>query len=99
MSGRVQSAQLDLRLAVQFEYVLIFNKTIDANLTLQRTARLPMRRYGSCSAVFHSEMIIEGIDSTDVIGMRVRQNDLAHSSSCGNDVIRTRSKTLLLMRL
>ena len=84
MSGRVQSPQFDLRIAVQFKPFPIFNKTIDADLTFQRTARLPMRRYGNCSAVFRSEMIVERMNSTDVIGMHVREDDLAHNSSFGN---------------
>ena len=58
MSGRVQSAQLDLRIAVQFEHIPVFNKTIDANLTFQATDCLPMRRYRNSSAVFRSQLII-----------------------------------------
>src|SRR5438093_1122105 len=96
MSGRVQSAQLDLRIAVQFEHIPVFNKTIDANLTFQRTGCLPMRRYGNSSAVFRSEMIIKSLNSTEVIGMRVREDDLAHNSSFGKQIVNARSQSLLL---
>src|SRR2546430_5824132 len=43
-----------------------------------------------------SQVIVQSLNSTEVIGMHVREDDLAHNSSFGKQIVNARSQSLLL---
>ncbi len=75
VTGRVQRAQLNSRLAFERDHFVVFNKTIDMNV-VQCFGCLRV----CCDRNVASEMRFESIDATDVIRMQMRQDYLAHSA-------------------
>src|ERR1044072_1003200 len=97
MPRGVQRAENNPRFAVECEHLVIFNQTIDPELTFQRFSGRSMSGHRNAFSVLAFQMSIKSFSSRDMIGVHVGEHDLANTLSTCDQCVNTFSEHLLFI--